>query len=311
MSFTRTKSIAVAIVMATSGLVATTGSASSADTNSQALSSTVTSIPGVSVDASGTFHYTNTLSSPQDLSGAVTSVVQGTRNSSGACVFSDPNSVGPKFGTEIAYNPTTCQDTMLFGQLTSKGIADLAAISPASTPSPGTSTKLAGGAAQPSAALSPASYDGWQSAYNKVAFIDPINLTIVSLSNNFTWEISGSSVIYGNTTPSAYLEHFGGDVTTSTGFGTSYTNIGGAYGIQSTTWNSWTNSDFEAWMVFFLGAPGYAACGFNSSSSQFYIAPTVTGNSDTTFTHSDVHTKSGGCTDLIHTNYNSGYGTLN
>ena len=311
MSFIRTKSMAVAIAMATSGLVASIGPASSAASNSEALSSTLISIPGVSVDADGTFHYTNALSSPQDLSGAVTTVVQGTRNASGSCVFSDPSSSGAHFGTEIAYNPTTCQDTTLFGQLTAKGIADLAVISPVTTPSPTAVTKFVAPASQSSAVVTPSSYDGWQSAYNKVAFIDPINLTIVSLSNNFTWEINGTGVIYGNTTASAYMEHFGGDVTTSTGFGTSYTNIQGTYGIQSTTWNSWTNSDFEAWMVFFSGNAGYAACGFNSSPSQFYIAPTVTGNSDTTFTHSDVHTKSGGCTDLIHTNYNSGYGSLN
>ena len=306
MSFIRTKSITVAIAIATSGLVASIGPSSSAASNSEALSSTLTSIPGVSVDAGGTFHYTNALSSPQDLSGAVTTVVQGTRNASGSCVFSDPNSSGALFGTEIAYNPMTCQDTTLFGQLTAKGIADLAAISPATT-----STKFVAPASQSSAVVTPSSYDGWQSAYNKVAFIDPINLTIVSLSNNFTWEINGTGVIYGNTTASAYMEHFGGDVTTSTGFGTSYTNIQGTYGIQSTTWNSWTNSDFEAWMVFFSGAAGYIACGFNSNPSQFYIAPTVTGASDTTFYVSDVHTKSGGCTDLIHANYNSGYGTLN
>lgn len=181
MRFTRTKSIIIATALFVT-FVST--EASSAAPNPQALSSTFTSIPGVSVDASGTFHYTNSLASPQDLSGAVTSVVQGTRDASGACVFSDPNSAGAKFGTEIAYNPTTCQDTMVSGQLTAKGAADLAAISPATTTSPAT-TKFASRAAQSSAVVSPASYNGYWAAYNKLAFIDPFNFTVVSTLQQF------------------------------------------------------------------------------------------------------------------------------
>ncbi len=315
MIFTRSKSIAVVCALVTTGLFASTSSTSSASTNSEALSSTINSIPGVSVDTNGTFHYSNNLTSPEDMSSVTTSIVQGIKNVNGVCVFSESNSAGSQFGTEISYNPSTCQDTMISGQLTSKGSADLAAITPAMTASPNRS-KFAFRPARPfapqqSATISTASYNGYWAAYNKLAYIDPFNLTIVSLSNNFTWQISGTSVPWGITNPSAFMEHFGGDVTTNLGGGTSYLSFNGGTARQSLIWNSWTNTSFENWVVFFMGVAGYAACGFNSSPANFYLQPNVLGYNNATFSTSDTHTKSGGCTDLVHTNYNSGGGSLN
>lgn len=106
------------------------------------------------------------------------------------------------------------------------------------------------------------------------------------------------------------MEHFGGDVTTSTGSGTYYASLGGGTAMESQTNNSWTNSSFEAWVVFFMGIAGYAACGFDGSPAYFFLNPNIIGYNDATFSVSDTHVKSGGCTDLIHTNYNSGGGSL-
>jgi len=292
--------------------------ASSASSDAQTPSSTLTSIPGVSVDAAGTFHYTDTLSSKAGISNPVTSVLQGVRNSSGACVFSGSNFSGSQYEEEVAFNPSSCQETLVSGQLTSNGSAALAAMSPGISTANSLPTSQVGTPALSqfngdSAKLIPnassTTYNGSWSAFSKVAFIDPVNLTIVSLSNNFTWKISGSSVVSGSTTPSAYMEHIGGDVTTSTGSGTYYVNLGAGNAIESFTYNNWTNSDFEAWVVAVLGTAGYAACGFNSNPAMFYLAPNVTGYNNATYNTSWSDTVSGGCTNLVHFNSLSGPGS--
>ena len=307
----------VVILVVVDGIPTSSASDPSSDSNSGTTSVASNLIPGVSVDNAGTFHYSNTLQAQQAILNPKTTVLQGVRNSSGACVFAGPASSVPVYQEETAFNPTTCVETIVSGQLSPKGLTTLAAMSPASgtlTSSTATSTSTSAlpsnnSSATPSVSALATSYNGTWSAFSKVAFIDPINLTIVSLSNNFSWKIANSSVVSGSTSPSAYMEHIGGDVTTSTGSGTYYVNLGGGSAIQSFTYNNWSNSDFEAWVVAVLGPPGYAACGFNANPAQFYLAPNVTGYNNSSYNASWSDTVSGGCTDLVHFNSLSGTGS--
>jgi hypothetical protein len=153
----------------------------------------------------------------------------------------------------------------------------------------------------------PASVNGYWSAFNKTRFVDPVDLTIVSLVDNETWEISGSSIPWASANMVPYMEHIGGDVTTNLG--------GNLWWASSSTWteslaqNSWTNSDFEAWVVAVLGVAGYAACGFNSSPADFYLQSDTTGYNTANFGVSWSDSRSGGCVDLTHFSQNDGAGS--
>lgn len=277
----------------------------------------VTSIPGITVDSQGTFHYTNAMTSSGDLSGATTTVVMGQRNSAGGCALSgsslnDGSPSAVDYTVETSFNPGTCEATFVSGHLTSAGAGALAAASPSPAPTGSSSTSTFGSPSSQNNISAPvpaagSSYNGYWSAFNKVSWVDPVDLTIVSIADNLTWQISGSSIPWASAYYVPYREHIGGDVTTQTE-GNLWWSSGSNY-TESWSDSSWTNSDFEAWVVAVLGIAGYAACGFNSNPAYFYLQADTAGWNNATFSPGWNSSNSGGCVDLTWLRQNDGPGS--
>lgn len=266
----------------------------------------LTSIPGVSVDSAGTFHYRDPLISSKFLVSTTSRIEIGHRNAQGGCALSGSNPVATAafgsgfYSAETSYNPTTCRATFVSGRLTAAGKATLATTrSSSSVAAPGTRSTFGSPMAAPS--------NGYWSAFNKVSWVDPIDLTIVSLADNLTWQTSGWSIPWASAYPVPYMEHIGGDVTTNLGGGTWWSS--GSNYTENTAYNYWTNSDFEAWVVAVIGPAGYAACGFNSTPANFYLQSSTIGYNNAYFGVGWNSWNSGGCVDLTWLRQNSGPGS--
>lgn len=271
----------------------------------------VTSIPGVAVDAQGVIHYTHASADTQYLSGATTKVVSGQRNSAGGCDLNSSSPAGTDYSVETSFNPSTCEATFVSGQVTPTGAAALGTANPSSAPTGASPISTFGSPLSNirAQALSAAANNnnGYWSAFNKVSWVDPVDLTIVSIADNLTWQINGASIPWASAYYVPYSEHIGGDVTTRTE-GNLWWSSGSTY-TESWSDSSWTNSDFEAWVVAVLGISGYAACGFNSDPAHFYLQADTAGWKNATYTSGWDSSNSGGCVDLTWLRQNDGAGS--
>ena len=270
----------------------------------------VTSIPGITVDTQGTIHYSHATADTRYLSGATTKVVRGQRNSAGGCNLRTSSPSTTDYSVETSFNPSTCEATFVSGHITPSGATALGVANPSSGPTGASPTSTFGSPSSnitPQALSAAADYNGYWSAFNKVSWVDPVDLTIVSIADNLTWQISGSTIPWASAYYVPYQEHLVGDVTTRTG-GNLWWSSGSGY-TESWSDSNWTNSDFEAYVVAVMGIAGYAACGFNSSPAQFYLQADTAGWKNATFTAGWDSSNSGGCVDLTWLRQNDGPGS--
>jgi len=130
--------LAVAVV-ATSGIAA----ASPAPAPSGASTGTGSSALGVVGSADGWLTYTNTLAGTLALRNAHTTTLAGHRSADGSCAIGSgasaatPAQAGSTahFTEEVGYNPRTCQERVLTGDLTPAAAAQLNAMQPATSAS--------------------------------------------------------------------------------------------------------------------------------------------------------------------------------
>lgn len=230
--------------------------------------------------------------------GATTATLQGTRNSTGACVYGGKNKVrrGGKSvqQVETAVNPRTCQMTL----------------TTATVDNPGGASPAVHGAVTPQASLPPGS-DSY--AFQKIAEIDPVGITIVSLQSAILWGYTGNRAVnpyagtvtgaYGNVQP--YMFQYDG-----------WTTYGGYnnpppvfYGIEQPSGNTgyaevtdsetFDNTDFENIVIATLGVSGLAACGFTDATATFQETATSYGDYLGDFEGVWNACLSGGCSNLV------------
>jgi len=315
---------------------------------------------GVTIDSAGWIHYPNTLASPTYLSNMHTAVVTGVKKSDGTCLFSGSVSTGALYYEETTYNPKTCQRTVVTGKETAAGLAKLAAIAakqpplppPTPVPTPPPNPALAAaGPSTPAPSIPPTSmhlvtpapgtvspnyrwtgYGGQPtySMYNKISYVDPLDITITAEWNNLgEWRsgsmVSGQTVYPGALGAEAMIGlEYKYNVDNWSASPQTYSFHDDVWKLQSTppyTFDSQTtgtvsqtfyNTDFETVVIAITGLAGYAACGFDSSPATFYLSPSITINGWGFYSTSWSDSVKGGCSDLVHFRHNSqdqGYGT--
>lgn len=280
-------------------------------------SSTV--FPGVTITSDGWIHYTPNHSQgasngssqgapPSSISDTLgTSLVDptiehlvGKVNRTGSCVIRQTNSEvpgqSPVFSEEVAYNPITCQAQYEVGHLPA-----------ASTPSAPSHSTSAG------TAMSAASSTIHKNAYIKSAFLDPFDITINSLATNLSWYINNpvSCVSFPSANIIPYKFAYDGWSTSGVSqFGPWKSSpTGCSNSVFLGGYDQFRNTDFEDVVVALLGIDGYAACGFTGAAATFTYTDSITGTKTGSFSTASTDTKQGGCTDLVHRDSETGYGS--
>ncbi|MBO9556024.1 hypothetical protein [Cellulomonas sp.] len=265
-----------------------------------------TSKVGVTVSADGWVHYDSSLSTV-GATGTTTTVV-GVRDADGACTYSGSGSAaaGDKRATyteEVAYNPATCESTLLTAPVTDAQLATLTGVT--GEVSRSTTSSLA-----PIASTDPVTTSRTFSSttlattvyqrYLKTSWIDPINITISTQKAGLRW----TSTSWRNWAVSrdSFKGCIGGVCLDKTYIVSSSAPFGSVTGGWKITGNvHFRNTSFAKWVVAVLGPTGWAACGFpTSSQADFYHKDAVTGKKTGASSWSWSDSKSGACTNLVH-----------
>lgn len=284
--------IAVGCLVTTQGLAHAAPKDTVAVNDSAQGATDALSTVGITVRPDGWIEYASVLRKV-GVSGT-SSRVAGVREKNGGCTLagSDRASSGSSRTTyteEVAFNPATCEFDILVADLTPAQAANLNSLGGAKA-NDASSARNAGNMA-PAATYS---------RYLKTSWIDPIDITISSQKVGLKW----SNTQWLNW---AYQRDSFKGCIGSVCLDETYI-VSGSDSL-STLSNGWTktanvhfrNTSFALWVVAILGASGWAACGFPSSSqADFYHTDNVTGytNGGSAWNWSD--SKSGACTNLVH-----------
>lgn len=212
-------------------------------------------------------------------------LVKGSRDAAGNCLFSDTQIVPPGgsgfFSEDVAFNPTNCDRLVLTSPL------DVAASTALS--------QLTGEVAPPrlnAAASNSAGPVGSQ----KSSWVDPIEITITSLAANAAVNYDGQ----GNDAYSANPYVFRYDGWTG-GPPVLWPRDFGHDPFQLTASITNYNRDFAALMIAIGGPLAWAACGFPSSTlATFSHFEVVDVYKNGQVVGQDADTKSGACSNLVH-----------
>jgi hypothetical protein len=254
----------------------------------------------VTTSSNGWITYGNLQASSLDITNQTTSIITGTVNSAGDCTISDSQEAAAsstsEYFEETAYNPTTCQAQVLTGGLSSTAESSLGLPADPTTQSADIDVSGSGSTT-------------YQSAYSKSRWVDPLDITITSMTANLKWPLYGASgKVSGRNNP--YEFKYDGWSNSGTpkvkvkSFNTSDHGPGWYSGAAET----FTNTDFEEYLEAVLGPAAIAACDWNTAPAVFHLHDTVTGwQSDWRgWAYSD--TKKGGCANLVHHSANNGWG---
>ncbi len=267
----------------------------------------------MTVDATGWIHYENLEITSLALKDRKVATVSGRRDKDGSCVFGENARLtlgGPAgYSEEVAFNPNTCQAKVESGTLSQSaegnqpntnpntGLIETSESTPVGTASTPSSASVAGPATTQSFA-----------DFEKVSYVDPLDITITSLTNNLHWESSNNRITEANATGVSYKfawDNWSASNMTWTWWGyPSYPSY-----TEDQVAQTFYNTDFEAVIVAIMGYAGYAACGFDSSPATFYLAPQVKGTPSGYYYYGHLNSVSGGCSDLVHFRENHGSGS--
>jgi hypothetical protein len=274
--------------------------------------------PAVTVDSHGWIHYNRALVYSLSLKNFSVVTTAGSRNQQGVCSFTEhgtvlPGSVG-SYSEQVAVNPGLCQQKVAEGTLTAASVAALAARNAAATHVATSSGRAPVTATKGSATANVAAATTNTTAYNKTSFVDPVNITINSLSENLTWAYNGSVV------PSAsYLivpYEFAYDGWSNSGTPHPGFNFGTGY-VWIRANETFSNNDFEdlllALSAGFPGGPAlvFAVCGFSVATAVFSHSDYIEGLAGGGYNWSYSYSTSGGCTDLVTFEHHTGFGSSN
>ncbi|MFB0620017.1 hypothetical protein [Streptomyces sp. AGS-58] len=277
-----------------------------------------TGVPGVEIGSDGWITYSDDdATSKFGVTGTV-STVDGTVQSDGTCQF-DGSVTGSSSGTayeqEVGYNPTTCQERIRTGTISASQEASL--VSPADTNATpetpqadstagdtGATVDPASGPFSDTGAADAASSTPYSNAHTKTAWIDPVNITITSLTTNLRWPLYG----HGGTLSArnnAYKFKWDGWSTSGT--------PKPSFSTQSDGWGTggaetFKNTDFEHIVIALLGPSGWAACGFSTDTAVFKHNVHVYGKRNGNEVSTWHDSKAGGCSNLVHHRRATGFG---
>lgn len=309
----RTLRLVALVAVAAIAVPTTASAATNVPTPSPKAPTTTSDVLGVTVDADGWLHYTKILANSLHLQGAKTRTVVGKHTADGGCTFDDHASQASSrsvngFSEETAFNPKTCQESIVEGTLTASGLAALQAASPTSASSTDVVTGTAPSTGGAKNAVTPNSLISY-AAFEKVSWVDPLDITITSLADNLGWTSDGSSDVSAGYNGVPYK--FWADGWSDSGVNGSW---GGCVGagcttIEASVTDTWRNTDFEAVLLLTMGAAAYAACGFDTSAATFYLNPYIYGYNNGYYSWGHGQSASGGCSDLVHFRENHGGGS--
>jgi hypothetical protein len=279
-------------------------------------------VPGVSVGSDGWISYTNGQATALGVTDSTVSTVSGTVDADGNCTFDNTytgTAASPTYQEEVGYNPTTCQDRILTGTITTTAEASL--VSPADTntvaETPQTATDT-GASSDSVSALAPpydtagtsqsdatdASTTYYSSAHTKTSWIDPIDVTITSLTTNLRWPLYGAG---GSLTARNNAYKFKYDGWSTSGTPTpGISSVSGGWGTGGS--ETFKNNDFEYYVIAVFGVAGWAACGYSTATAVFKHNVHVYGYRSGSYYSTWSDTKSGGCSNLVHHRTSYGYG---
>jgi hypothetical protein len=273
-------------------------------------------LPPVTVDAHGWIHYNRPLAYSLSLKDISVITVAGSKNRHGACTFSQRGTVAAgsagTYSEQIAVNPTLCQEKVVQGTLTAASLAILAARAPASAK---VSAGRTASATKPGevSATTPAG-DTTTHAYEKTSYVDPVDITITSLSLNLGWAHSSSYVASAGYLIVPY--EFAYDGWSNSGTPHPGFNFGTAY-VWVRANEQFQNNDFEDLLLLlsldFPGGPAlvYAICGFSISTAVFNHSEYLDGLASGGYNWAYNDSTSGGCSDLVSHNHYTGFGSSN
>ena len=292
----------------------------------------------VTMDSDGWIHYNDTEAGSLQLTDPTTVTVTGTADSDG-CTFDETGDVAAgaegAYVEQLAVNPTTCQEQVVQGTLTSSAQSALDAQSSTDIGSvdgdapdqstdgqdapaldgngnpilPGPIHDVTPNTVRPDSAVT-------THAYEKTSYIDPVGLTITSLSFNLGWTHNNGVLSSASYKIVPYKFAYDGWSTS----GTPHPGFGWGSGDRSvgiSGHEQFKNNDFEELLLAVSapipGGPAavFAACGFSVATAVFNHTESIRGNGDGGYTWSYSDKTSGGCSDLVHHKHYTNFGSKN
>jgi hypothetical protein len=282
---------------------------------------------GVVIGDDGWITYTKTKASTLPLIGAKTQTVVGAFDTDGNCeITTTGDSVSGAAATyteDVAYNPTTCQAKIVVGGLSAATVASLSdvqdvpnkaeatdsvAAGPDTSPDSGTGVDDSIGGApgdSPDAVQNASSANAakaatrYASAYEKTSWIDPLYITITSLTTNLKWPLYGAGgTLYGRNNP--YKFRYDGWSSSGTP-PVKFKTLPGNAGWSINAAEQFVNNDFAAFIYATMGMAGWLACGAHlTTTAKFNHNVTTKGyrSGSRGWAYSDK--KSGACSNLVH-----------
>jgi hypothetical protein len=250
-------------------------------------------------DADGWIRFNNTAVAKIELIDPITRTVTGARDSDGACEVASTGEMssasGPQYEEDLAFNPVTCERVTIRGGITAESVATLDAMAAASAQANADDATTSDQAAPADGhAMAAAAVIYTHSAYVKTAWIDPVNITITSLSNNLDWnaalDLRALEVAYKFRYDGWSMNPVRPTLTWS---------WGPDWGASSSH-EQFRNTDFERIIVALFGPAGFAACGFNGSPAVFTHNVTNYGHRNGVDAFAWNDTAKGGCVNLVH-----------
>ena len=264
------------------------------------------------IDPDGTVHYPHL-----PFSTATSTISTGRRSADGACHFA--SSFSGKAGTsvyssEVSFNPITCVQETMSGELTIEGKASLlesnlkAELSGQMT---GRSTlqQIPNPSLQKSTPTSASLVTN--TSHTKGRWVDPVYITITSLSVNLQWASDGTSWVWATGYNQPYQFSWDGWTNSGTPPFTPYSSGTNGNSVSSPGSEWFRNVDFEAVLLLTMGFAAYAACGFNTDPAIFEHYREMKGNPDGGWVASANDAKTGGCSNLVHHDDDNGWGYQN
>jgi len=300
----RVRPVAVGVIAAaTVGLASSTPVYAVSRVNAARTASVDSPPGGVQVTADGWVHYTSVLGMVGGT--GTTSKFKGVRDDSGSCSISGSDAEtasisGLKYTEEVAYNPSTCESTVVTGKITAAQLSKIATLTGDPNAANIAATAPAAASATVSGSNQVAAASTVYSRYLRTSWIDPINITISSQKAGAQW--TSAALQKWAVTRSSYKGCIGSvclDKTYIVSNSQSAASVTGGWKVAGNV--HFRNTSFALWVVAAEGPAGWAACGFpTSNQADFHHTDYVTGLKAGGSNWSWNDTKSGACTNLVH-----------
>ena len=252
----------------------------------------------VSVSSDGWIHFKDQAPHSNVVRSQQTQTVTGTPVE-GGCSFTSTGSAEASaagmYEEETAYNPETCQETVLRGELSVGSLEQLAAERPAIEEQEASSASAANVLAAQGSGSSNLT-TSYKSAHATTLWVDPLEIVITGFTNDLSWPLAGENGRIGS---SAFDYMFKYDHWRAEGPSTpTFSNVFG--GFSSDSHSDFYNSDFQALLKKAGGGLTGMVCQHLNQEAHFHQDVAVTGYSSGMINYVSHDTAAGGCSNLVH-----------